>query len=375
MLNIGGDDSDLSYRYKMPKLKAKIEGRGNGIRTVIPNMAEVAKALNCAPAFPTKFFGVELGAQSKWDKKTERASVNGAHNAPDLQKMMTKFVSMFILCPRCGLPEIKWNVTKTQIKIDCAACGYNGSLNTQHRLVTYILKEKNIGKKKGKSSKKDRREGKRGKKGQGAESSTSKRTKEPEEVVWFTDTSKDAVDERKKREFELMTEGRGNVSTISSKESPVLVLRDFVKTKNPTVDEIIHELDRLKLARGFTQTEKVKILLESTIDTKVPKSVPGQFEKKADMLKKVITNDQTATLMILCIEELVGVVEKKLLPRIPLILQKLYDTDTLEEDIILKWADSPPETSLVSRDIAVSVRKAAAPFVNWLKEAEESDDE
>lgn len=29
----------------MPVLETKIEGRGNGIKTVIPNMADIAKAL------------------------------------------------------------------------------------------------------------------------------------------------------------------------------------------------------------------------------------------------------------------------------------------------------------------------------------------
>lgn len=80
-VNIGGDSADKSYRYKMPQLIAKIEGRGNGIKTVIPNMPEIAKALQTEPAYPTKYFGMELGALSNYFAKTERAIVNGAHSA------------------------------------------------------------------------------------------------------------------------------------------------------------------------------------------------------------------------------------------------------------------------------------------------------
>lgn len=68
MVNIGGSD-DPAYRYKMPRLMSKVEGRGNGIKTVIPNMVDIAAALNRAPSVVTKYFGCELGAQSRWDPK------------------------------------------------------------------------------------------------------------------------------------------------------------------------------------------------------------------------------------------------------------------------------------------------------------------
>lgn len=44
-VNIKRNVSDAFYRYKMPRLMAKVEGKGNGIKTVIVNMAEVAKAI------------------------------------------------------------------------------------------------------------------------------------------------------------------------------------------------------------------------------------------------------------------------------------------------------------------------------------------
>jgi len=165
------------------------------------------------------------------------------------------------------------------------------------------------------------------------------------------------------------------VSKVSSKDSPVLVLRDYVKRKEPTISGILAELKRLQVARGFSETEKFKVLLESTIDVTDPKSVPDQFVKNAKMYSQVVTNEQSGNLMLLCIEELVGVVEKKLLPRTPIILQKLYDEDVLEEEHIIKWAESPLETSLIARDTAIEVRKAAKPFVTWLQEAEEDDDD
>ena len=45
-VNIRRELDDQFYRYKMPKLLAKIEGKGNGIKTVVVNMFEIAKALH-----------------------------------------------------------------------------------------------------------------------------------------------------------------------------------------------------------------------------------------------------------------------------------------------------------------------------------------
>lgn len=49
MINIRRDVQDSFYRYKMPKLQAKVEGKGNGIKTLIVNMVDVAKALHRPP--------------------------------------------------------------------------------------------------------------------------------------------------------------------------------------------------------------------------------------------------------------------------------------------------------------------------------------
>jgi hypothetical protein len=47
-------DTDPAYRYKMPRVMTKIEGRGNGIKTVVTNMSQIALALRRDPSLPTK---------------------------------------------------------------------------------------------------------------------------------------------------------------------------------------------------------------------------------------------------------------------------------------------------------------------------------
>ena len=46
-----------------------MEGKGNGIKTVIVNMVDVARALLRPPTYVTKYFGCELGAQTQFDIK------------------------------------------------------------------------------------------------------------------------------------------------------------------------------------------------------------------------------------------------------------------------------------------------------------------
>ena len=44
------DVTDPFYRYKMERLQSKIEGKGNGIKTVVANLSSVSASLSRPPA-------------------------------------------------------------------------------------------------------------------------------------------------------------------------------------------------------------------------------------------------------------------------------------------------------------------------------------
>jgi translation initiation factor 5 len=168
-VNIRRDVDDKFYRYtyvhshptplqpssflgSMPVLLTKIEGKGNGIKTVVPNMPDVARALSRPPTHPTKFFGIELGAQTTVDEKKDRYIVNGAHDATRLRELLHGFIEKFVLCGACKNPETDLIITKNEMVVrDCKACGECTSVDMRHRLSTYILK--NPPKKKSKKNK------------------------------------------------------------------------------------------------------------------------------------------------------------------------------------------------------------------------------
>lgn len=209
---------------------------------------------------------------------------------------------------------------------------------------------------------------------------------EVEEVTLLTDTSKEAQEQRKREEF---AGASGAVEVKKSKKSkkkkeeaipdgPGQLMKLFCESNpNARTKQIVDELSRIQLARTLDDTAKLKVLLEGILDLSEPKSVAGQLEKYKRVLKKVVNTVGLQLLFIYCMEEVVGVIETKLLKRTSILLKTLFDEGVLGEDVILQWASSPPESSyLVPKTVAASIRKAAAPFIEWLEEeSSESDEE
>merc|ERR1712060_808545 len=142
MLNIPTSIDDPAYRYKMPRIVSKKEGRGNGSKTCIMNMSDVAGALKRKPEYTAKFFGYELGAQTSYTNKEgegERTIINGHHETKVFQDLLDKFIEKYVLCQNCNLPEIDMVVKKERIMATCKACGWGGELDPAHKLANYIL--------------------------------------------------------------------------------------------------------------------------------------------------------------------------------------------------------------------------------------------
>ena len=77
---------------------------------------------------PTKYFGIELGAQTHIDTVNERYIVNGSHDEMKLQEILDGYIKKFVLCQACANPETKLTVKRSTIIEVCQACGYKGNL-------------------------------------------------------------------------------------------------------------------------------------------------------------------------------------------------------------------------------------------------------
>lgn len=403
MINIGGDAKDTSYRYKMPPLKSKIEGRGNGIKTVILNILEVSKCLKMDPRYTTKFFGVELGAQSKYDPKRDNGVgvVNGAFQTKELQGHLKTFVNEIILCPKCRYPEtkiVKCDKKRDQLEIECAACGNNGPLPTEHRIVQYFIKHPppTVGKgkkKKGKMTAKERRAMKAKKnkdrdKGDGPDQDgpdrTSKKASKKKEAapqkeeIWFCDTTPEAIKARQEKEAAAAEKAQQKSSIAKKaapkikgdgKDPPSLILKDFL-TLNPNVDEIVGEVHRLELARSLDLEQKFKAIFEAIFDMNDYDSIKIAYRKYASLLQRFTDDSNKGKIFIGVFEDVMcrPGLRSFMIPRTAIYFKNLYDLDIISEDAILEWYDEPAESALlVSKADAEEIKENCKILIDWFQ--------
>ena len=109
-VNIPRTIEDPNYRYKMPLLQQRIEGKGMNIHTTLLNLKDVAKFLRISHEYILKFFAYELGVQT--NEKNSDIWINGEISQLDVQKVLDKFIDKFILCSNCKLPEMYLEVTE-----------------------------------------------------------------------------------------------------------------------------------------------------------------------------------------------------------------------------------------------------------------------
>mmetsp|Transcript_11624 Transcript_11624/g.34816 ORF Transcript_11624/g.34816 Transcript_11624/m.34816 type:complete len:412 (-) Transcript_11624:2530-3765(-) len=400
LLNIAGATAieDPEYRYKMPRLIGKVEGRGNGIKTAVPNMTQVASSLHRGPGEVTKFFGCELGAQTTWTEDTERAIVNGAHSTQVLQDKLSVYIEKFVLCPSCKLPETNYKIKNDVIYHQCVACGAREPVDMQHKLTTYILKchkldkkkdkknsSKKVDEKKKKSSSKaktdaDKAEKKRKKKEKKRASEDDDRHEDVKHEDG-THTLEDDDDEdptNKSEESEESEEAGDFEDDASAMQSAVAGLKAKLEDADATPADVVGEAVAVQKFCALPRNERAYVLLAALFYEKSPLEPPT---KRAVAVLAALRADVGPSGLICGLEKVAKLAN--LSTKFAILLKHLYDADVLDEAHVLKWhangldnADTTNDVSdsLSSADRAVLLR-AAAPFVTWLQQADEEDDD
>lgn len=398
-LNVNRNVADAFYRYKMPRICAKVEGKGNGIKTVIVNMPEVAKALGRPATYPTKYFGCELGAQTQFDFKNERFIVNGSHDSSKLQDLLDGFIRKFVLCPECDNPETELIVStkRNTISQGCKACGYHDKLDFNHKLNTFILKNppdtdpatQGSSLTEGNRGKRSKRSGP-GTNGHDNDDSknesdvpftpttphTKSKKKHQEEDDddgnWTVDVSEAAVRAR----MQDLTEGAKSMTLTEDSEKNEKQRMDlfyaFLKQRAAgsgvsgakAAADILHEAERLEV-----KSKAPLVLFEVLIR---PSAIAADVKKHRALLLRFTHEDMRAQRAALYALDIMCAEMDSLYAKIPAILKLLYDADIVEEKSILEWA-AKPSRKYAAKEVGSEVRRRAQPFLDWLQQAEESD--
>lgn len=397
-INVNRSTNDQFYRYKMEKLVAKVEGTGNGIKTVLVNVSAIARALDRPSTYITKFFGHELGAQTQMYPKEDKYIVNGAHDSDKLQTSLDVFIRRFVLCSKCDNPETRLIVRQRnggEIQQACAACGHKGTiLSTAHRVASYIIKNPPETDKKSKGTTGDTKTKEKGKKssknadsnrdsdegsphGQnGKTNGVSKSADDDDNEDWGDD------DEIQNTRPELDTQIKGMIQTDDLEKSVderceklrlfIEERKDGEKLKNlGTVKEILSEAERLEITENapfvaalalftveiFKEVDEYKLLFQKLCE----KNSKGQ-RYLLNALESLCFGDEKIR------EKLFNT---KSMARL---LMKFYDFDIVEEENFFIWNEKPMKR-FSSKTLCKEIRDFSKDFLVWLENAEESSDE
>ncbi|KAL0213147.1 hypothetical protein RCL1_006773 [Eukaryota sp. TZLM3-RCL] len=321
LLNIDGSTT-MGYRYKMPPIESKVEGRGNGIKTVIPNADAVARALKVDGAYVVKWLGMELGAQSTWNDETKHAVVNGSHSAPVLQETLQGFINTFVLCPRCKLPEIVMSTAKKDLMIDCKACGEHSKSASKHKIISFIKR-------------------------------TLADSAEKEATLVLDEELEAKID-------------RANVAQPSSRirteeeflDDNIEKIRSFLVAGSPTPDDVMEHLRLIAVAAEYDENQRLKLLFYSLMTT----SGNDPYESvrnNIELIKHAFpSNTKSMILFLKYLALFFSIFSSIRNAHISRIVSYLYNVEYLDEDVIYAWHSTQND----------KIKESLKPVIEWLEE-------
>lgn len=423
-INVRRDVTDVFYRYKMERLQTKIEGKGNGIKTVVVNLSNVAQQLARPGSYLIKYFGFELGAQTNLDPADDRWIINGAHDAAKLQDHLDGFINKFVLCKKCKNPETEVNIKDGHIILDCKACGVRSDVDLRLKLSGFILKQTPKKTKKDKAERKAARKAKQNGNAKDGDNSAeenspdgsgkengdkngdkaadvsddddaltrkikaeaqtlpAKEADKEEEDEWAVDMSAEAVKARQQSlpgEFKQKLsmggdeddeDGEGGGNTVYDQLGTWIQESADEKGGVDKVDDLDIYLKAKEL--GIETKHRTVLVLVQTIFNE---NICAQITKRAGMLKQIVSSERHEKALLGGTERLIGQLSKdhpEMLDKVVKILQLYYHHDLVSEEVVTKWGTRASKKYV---DLATSkkVRKAAEPFLTWLAEADEED--
>lgn len=397
-INICRDNNDPFYRYKMPPIQARVEGKGNGIKTAVLNAADVARALNRPVAYIIKYFGFELGAQTSISVDKDRYLVNGAHQPSKLQDVLDGFINKFVLCGSCKNPETEIDITKDDLARGCKACGQSTLMDLRHKLSLFILKNPPDSMKDGSKKKKKAATALANVRGGGISISDIAQGRSQAEVgdaeegeyfdddelarqinaaasnlekievnddEWAVDISEEAV---RARAMEIQGVDGSIVKYSILEEFGDWILSELRDSEQNCLNDI--EIYKKAAELELLQDPKLACVLGQVL---FDSNVVSQISEHSQLLQKLFVNAEFEKQFLGGLERFLGLDHQELIPLFPKILLQLYNEDIISEEQIIKFSTKCSKR-FVPKYISKKVRRAAKPFIIWLENADSDED-
>lgn len=380
-INIGGVKDD-HYRYTMEKMITKIESRGNGIKTVIVNMTNVAKDLKVPADYPTKYFSAVLGASN--ESKDGKFVIKGSFTQTHLEGVLQEFIRKFVLCPKCSLPETDMTVKGDMVHLDCKACSHHAVVDPREKLVKYIVahpppKQKSY-------VHKTTQDAEAVQKATAGKTTTTTQD-DDDDVEWSTDISAEAVKKRQAKEktaAQLLGGADSDEEDENKDEedgeeeeeeiSPTQVLAEYIKAKpDASEDQLIKVVKKIKVDYELADSDAICLLCEAFFTKKA--DLMETITKRAKVFAYFLGSDkknEKQLLMLGYIEDFLAS-HQDLVPKVSKILEVAYDAEVLREPAILEWHAKKKSKFVKDAELLKKIKESAKKFVEWLGAAEEEE--
>jgi translation initiation factor 5 len=130
----------------MDPVNLKFEGNGNGLKTIILNLEDIASSLNKDPIMLITYLSVRNGCKYIAGNNTGNIkwTLNGRYTQDTIQNYIYEFIEYFVLCKHCRIPETVFHLEskKDNAKIKCSACSKQSDIiyNSHTEKVIKLIK-------------------------------------------------------------------------------------------------------------------------------------------------------------------------------------------------------------------------------------------
>jgi len=370
------DLKDIFYRYKMPKLIAKFEGKGNGRKTVIVNMEAISKALNRPAMYIAKFFGYELGTTVS--TLNNQYIINGEHNVEVLITHLYEFINKFVICPKCKNPETDLEIVSENINQKCRSCGYKAKIASSiHKITNYIIKHPSLPMKtkpiKAESSQILK---KMAVKSQIVKKSSMKNAAVIDNAVqktddcdedWSDDEEYKSVDiDVNRNSDELISASiESNANKTPAEKAEIFLNSINAKRSANLLDDVNTQKELFNEAAQLGLRDKAPFILAKALFTENMLTEVKQYDKL--FIKFCDENEASQKSLLKAFEIIIGDVYKEsLFSKSEAILNKFYEADIVDEDVFIDWAENI-SAKHVPQEVALKIRQKTGRFIAWLK--------